>query len=473
MSWRVVRASAVLELRRGWPTTVKLLIGIAACGAVISLAPRLPMFFAGFVSLVLGLVGMSIGAATAMRERMMGRVVWWRTLPASRSQLVGGRIIGAGISALLLPVALMPLVVAASRSEFPLPGIRGLVAGFVVIGLLAMAIAVVVTGAALKLKVEYLFLVAIMSSFIDDMVFGGRIGDWIEPLAKDLGTRFLAAVDGSQFSLLVFAALLVLVVAVALGSLLMHWSYATAVDVDRGQLTAAASGISRFTWRGVRYPRGRQGAVLAVTWLQLRLVAERLPQQLGLLVAGALVLPWLPETPAHFVAIYLPITALGIPGGIVARTALGKSTGALEGIATLPVARERIAIANVLAIAMATLIATAAVAMLRGSAGSSFSPPMAFAVWGLTTGSVSIGNGMAAWFKPRHFGIVAVVAVCLLAGLTFAMIPFILSPQAAGAAAIKLPALALGAGLVGLLLLAPLGGALYGRGLERFELIRK
>jgi hypothetical protein len=46
--------------------------------------------------------------------------------------------------------------------------------------------------------------------------------------------------------------------------------------------------------------------------LQLRLAAERLPQQLAFIVGGVVVLPILPEQLATFAAVYLPIMAVAI-----------------------------------------------------------------------------------------------------------------------------------------------------------------
>ncbi|HRP07726.1 MAG TPA: hypothetical protein PLL69_04495, partial [Gemmatimonadales bacterium] len=349
----------------------------------------------------------------------------------------------------------------------------GIAGGLAVIGLLAMGVATVAAGGALKFKLEYLFLAGIMASFIDDMLFEGGVGEWLEPRVIGFGRRFLDRVGDGEITFLLGAAMLILVIAAMLASLVTRWAYATALDSGPIQPAIRAGGISRFTWRGIRYPAGRRGPVLATMALQLRLAAERMPQQSGLLIAGAIALPFLPASLASFVAIYLPVIAAGIPAGIVGRTAYGKATGSLEGIATLPVPREFVALGTVLAIALAALPATGAIMLIRLGAGHPIPFTTAFAIWGLMAGSISIGNGMAAWFKPRHLAIVAAVAVMVIFALALVLISVTMSPHTATAAAIKLPGLALAGGAVGLLLLAPLGGALYGRGLERFELVRK
>ncbi|HRP07725.1 MAG TPA: hypothetical protein PLL69_04490, partial [Gemmatimonadales bacterium] len=65
---------------------------------------------------------MFVGAATAIRERLMGRVAWWRTLPAPPIELITGRLAGAGLCGLLFPLSLLPACTAALRSGIVLPG---------------------------------------------------------------------------------------------------------------------------------------------------------------------------------------------------------------------------------------------------------------------------------------------------------------------------------------------------------------
>ena len=465
MNWRLVRASARLELQRNWPMVFRLLLTIAVCGVLAAFGPRAVMYFAALVSGAMGTVTACGGALTAIKERHLGRVAWWRTLPASRFDLAAGRLLGAGVLGIGFGLGLVPVVTLGIREGMLVPGPAAILLLFAVASIAGFGLATLTTGLALRFRLERIFL----GFFLLSILLGDRFETMMEGTLGAFGRWIVATASGSTALLLPALALVVAIAGWCVGIVFAQWGFATATDTATN---VDVSGISKINWRHVRYPSGQRGPVRATLLLQLRLAAERLPQQLGYLILGGVLVPIVPEQVAMYLVIYLPFIALSIPAAVVGRTASARMTGTIEGYATLPVRREWLALGTVLAIALLAMLATGAVVVFRMTSDRAMGAAAIFALWGLTTGGTSLANGMAAWFKPKYMPIVIVVALIAMVAIATIVLPVIMSPVPIGNVSGTAP-LQLVVGAIGLLLIAPLGGALYGHGLERFELVRK
>lgn len=465
MKWRVVRASALLEWRRNASAVLKLLVAIGICGVLAAVGPRPVMLFAMLVAGAVGVVITGGGALTAIRERHLGRVAWWRTVPAPRFELMLGRLLGAGLLGVGFGLGLVPMITVGLREGLVVPAPATLGLMFVVASISGFGVAAVTTGLALRFRIER----ALMALFLISFLLGDRFEAAMEASLGALGRWVLATADGSVAFVLPVLAAVVAALGLLMGLGLARWGVAAATEEA---VTSDVTGISRINWRRIRYPAGQRGPVRSLCMLQLRLAAERLPQQLAFIVGGVVVLPMLPEQWAAFAAIYLPIMAVTIPAAVAGRTATARMSGTIEGLATLPVRREWVVLGTLLATAALALVAVVGVVMLRFAADQAISVVSAFALWGLIAGGSSVANGMAAWFTPRHLPIVMVFGFGAISLAALALLPIVMAPMSGGAFAVPQLLQAL-VGMIGLLLVAPLGGALYGRGLERFELVRK
>ena len=469
MNWRAVRASALMEWRRDWHLILKALITIAVCAVLAAIGPRVLMLIAVLVAGAIGLVATGIGAMTAARERMQGRVGWWRTIPSGPTDLMIGRIVAAGVLGLGFALGLLPLLTLGIRTGAAVPDLGVVAALFVVAGLVGMGVAAALTGLILKFRLERLFLILFALMMLDSLLLSDRVEALIESRLTVTGEWAIGMASSTGVWWLAILALSLALVGIIVGVISARWAVATATDKA---VVLDTTGISRINWRRVRYPAGQPGPARATLMLQLRLAAERMPQQVAFIVAGVILLPLLPEQLATFASFYLPIMVAMIPTAVVGRTAAARMSGTIEGFATLPVRREWLVLGTLLAIAALALVAIVGVAALRYAAGKPMSVVAALALWGVTTGGTSLANGMAAWFTPRHLPIVLVLGLGLIGVVAAAMLPIVMAPMAGGM--FDTPhLLQLMVGVIGLLLVAPLGGALYGRGLERFELVRK
>lgn len=469
MNWRVVRASARLDWQRSRRGT-RIGVALIALGSGLAMVLEGGAGLLGVLIALGGFGGVAGTAMTALMERVSGRVAWWRTLPASPQDLMLGRLLAVALRGGLAALALLSVIPLVIRAGAVLPPPAALAAGFVLAGLLIATVMVLMTAIGLRYRLERvmggLFVIFYgFSLFVED-----GIESMIESRALGFAAQVFTMLEGRGAILLFVLATALLAAAILIGVKISCRAIALA---EERTVTGAVPDKPLIRWRGLRYPAPIRSVALATMMLQLRLVAERLPQQVLVLVGGALVLRFLPESLRLFVAMYLPIVAFSVAGQLAFRTGTARREGSLEGWATLPVRRELVVLGTVGAAAALALLATVLMVMVRVAAGSPTSWILALGIWGTITGATSLGNGMAAWFKPVHAFVVGLVAATLFFVVVVAVAAQMMVDGAHIGLAALPPVMSLMTGLGGLLLIAPLGGALYGRGLERYERVRK
>ncbi len=466
MNAEVVAASFRLDWQRTrkpvmWAVLLMLL------GAAIAALPG--------VGAVLGLLIVATGSAavagtsmTGMMERLQGRVAWWRTLPASATDLMLGRLLAVASRAVLAALGLFAAWPLLARTEILLPAPSTILVGWMLLTCLLASTMMLVAAVGLRWRVERVLVALFLVVLFADLISNNATEAWLEANAGPL-LQHLLELLGSGNAWLVMLPGASLLLASLLVSL---WIAVRAVAVAE-ERTAPGMPVDtpHLTWRGLRYPAMQRQVLLAITMMHLRIAAERMPQQVLFLVVGAIALPYLPESLQYFGATYLPIIAISIPGQLVFRTVEARGSGSLEGWATLPVRRELVAIGAVIAAAILGLLATLLISLVRIAADGEMTVPVALGLWGAITAATSMSNGMAAWFKPRHFVLAMFLGLLAVGGMTVAVM---VQLMVGGQALMSMPSWPpIAAGLFGLLLVAPLGGALYGRGLERYELVRR
>ena len=468
MNLRVVRASARLDMQRvRKPTRFGVLLSVAGVAGAILLqgvAAKLSLL------LVFGGFGAIAGTAlVSMNERKAGRVVWWRTLPATSRDLMLGRLLAVTLRGIVASAGLIGLLPFAARIGITLPAAPVVAACAVTLTLVVSSAMVLIAGVGLRYRVERVLAAGFLVVLLSDVVGGDRL----DQATSEYATAFLAHLTTGS-SLAWAMGLLAIGCALLLISLLVGVTIgASAIAIAEAKnVTMSWDEPPRIRWRALRYPAPQRSKLVALTLMHLRVAFEAVPQQLLFLVVGLVLLPYLPGDLRQFAAVYLPMMALAIPAQLPRRTGIARKTGTLEGWVTLPVSRELVSLSTVLAIAILAAIATLMIVLLRISHGTGPSPARVFVLWtGLVAGT-SLWNGLAAWLRPRHFVIVTVVGLFVL----LAVFGIVLASMAVGGAFASLGIatwVPIAVGCVSLLLLAPLGGALYGRGLERFELERK
>jgi hypothetical protein len=465
---RVVRASARLDLQHSRrPTRYGVLMSVAGVAGAVLLHGVVAK-----LSALLALAGFGAIAGTAlapMNERKAGRVYWWRTLPAGSQDLMLGRLLAVTLRGIVASAGLVALFPLATSVGFDLPAFPAIAAIAVTVALVVSSAMVLITGVGLRYRVERVLAIGFLVVLFSDVLVGDRLdqatSEFAATLLADLTTglsfAWVIGLPAIGFSLLLISIL----VGVTIGA------RAIAIAEEK-TVTMSWDEPPRIRWLGLRYPAPQRFKLAALTLMHLRVAFEAVPQQLLFLIVGLVLLPFLAGDLRQFAAVYLPMMALAIPGQLPRRTSVARRTGTLEGWVTLPVRRELVSLSAVLAIAILAAIATVMIVLLRISYGTELSPARVFVLWtGLVAGT-SLWNGLAAWLKPRHFVIVTVVGLFVL----LTVFGIVLATTAVGGVFTSLgimPWVQIAVGCVSLLLLAPLGGALYGRGLERFELERK
>lgn len=468
MNIRVVRASARLDLQRSRkPTRYGVLMSVAGVAGVVVLQGVVAKL--SVLLVVAGFGAIAGTALTPMNERRAGRVYWWRTLPADSKDLVLGRLLAVTLRGIVASAGLVALLPVAAGLGINLPALPAIAAGAVTVALVVSSAMVLITGVGLRYRVERVLAVGFLVVLFSDVL----VGDRLDQATSEFATTLLAHLTSGPnlawiIGLPAFGCALLLV-SIIVGVTIGARAIATAEEKN---VTMSWDEPPRIRWLGLRYPAPQRFKLAALTLMHLRVAFEAVPQQLLFLLVGLVVLPYLAGDLRQFAAVYLPMMALAIPGQLPRRTSVARKTGTLEGWVTLPVRRELISLSAVLAIAILAAIATVMIVLLRINYGTELSPARVFVLWtGLVAGT-SLWNGLAAWLKPRHFLIVTVVGLLVL----LTVFGVVLASIAVGGvfASLGIPTwLPIAVGCVSLLLLAPLGGALYGRGLERFELERK
>ncbi len=465
----VLLATIRVEWQRSRSLALRLVIAIVA-GVVIAAASDGGLgLIASTIAGVAGILGIGLGALRAGTERMAHRVAAWRAIPQPRLVLATGRSLAAASGALLLPLGLVPGLIAAHQAGALLPPAGSLALLGASLTAVAAGLAAVLAGLALRFALGRLFVIAFYLMLADSMLLNDRLETAIAKSLAGIGQRSLEIASAGGGAGLLALAVVWLVVGTVVGALLIAWAIATAEERDA---PTSRLGVLQRNWFRLRYPAGQRHPVVAVGALQARLALERAPGLLALLVAGIVLLPVLPESMATLVRIYLPIFALMIPAGVLSRTMQGRMMGHLEGIATLPVRREAVVMGTVLALGILATISVACLAVIHAQDGDIISLTGLFGRWGLLTGGLTIGTGMAAWFKPRHLVFILPLAIAAIFGVGIVASAALLRVDIGEVGSLG-PLLPLVGGLIGLAILAPIGGMIYARGLQRFEAVRR
>lgn len=469
MNWRVVRASARLDWQRTRKATAIGLL-ISAVGVILATTLDSGPNLIGLLLAVGGTAGIGGTAMTGMMERLNGRVAWWRTLPASRTELMLGRLLAAAFRGMLAALGLLSIIPVAASLDATIPTSLVVLACYLLVALVLASLMVVVTAIGMRYRFERVLLVLFGLVLLQSLIFGDRLDAALEVHGIRLGNDLIALLSGTGAAPMLAGA--VLLFGVALTGAVAIGVRAIAVAEEQ-TLVRPPVAVGSLGWQGFRYPAPQGSAISATMMMQLRLSAVGLPQKLLILLVGTIALPFLPKGVALWLSFYLPIIALGIPGRLASHTAAARRDGSLEGWATLPASREQVVAGTVAAAAVLGLLATLSMVGMRLAGGADTTWYVTVGMWGSVTAGTAMATGLAAWFKPVHLVVVG-FAVLLLGAAVAMLVTIQLMVDGTPLTLASLPpAVSVATGLVGLLLIAPLGGALYGRGLERYELVRK
>jgi hypothetical protein len=464
-----------LEVRRRWP----LLLFFPATLAALILATRWVRGEAALLvalpAVLIGMAGFAAAWGTVSNDRVQGRFEVMRGLPVPLVALAHGRLLLASLWAVVVPMGLIPAVLALDAA-----GVLPVVPSVIVLWLLVLWALAVLAGIVLTALTARWPLERWLGGLFAGVYFLALVAwPWIEsraaPRVWRLAEWFLLNAATPRAGVVALAA----VGAVVLLSWwpvarLMAWGIAVA---PAGPPERAAA-FARRGEAGMRvYPAGRRGPVQAAAALQLRLAMERLPRQALVILGTLAVIPFLPTTLRAPALIYLRVLAVAIPASVVARIALARSEGTLEPLAALPVPRAALALGAGVAVGVLAVPAAAVIAGATAVArGGELDPLLLLRTWGALTGTGMFGAGIAAWLTPR-----ALVLVVSIAGvLFFGLIAMLVATEAAVfPTVLRVAEWSVAAAGHPLTLVAPLvigggiGGWLYARGLARLAPARR
>lgn len=469
MSGHTALAAFRLEMRRRWPL---LLFFVGAQAALILAMQWIRGEAALLVVLPAALIGMAGFAAawgTVSNDRVQGRFEALRGLPVPLIALAHGRLLLVGAWAIVVPMGLIPAVLALDAAGV-LPVVPSVIALWLMVlwGLAALA-GIALTALTARWPLERWMGGLFAGAYFVALVAWPWIDARVSPRVWQLSEWFLlnaATPRAGMLGLGVVGAVVLLVWWPV--ARLMAWGIAAA---PAGPPERAAA-FARRREVGMRsYPPGRRGPVRAAAALQLRLAMERLPRQALVLLGTLAVIPFLPVTLRAPALIYLRVLAVAIPASVVARIALARSEGTLEPLAALPVSRAALALGAGLAVAVLAIPAAAVIAGATAVArGGELDPLLLLRTWGALTGTGMFGAGVAAWLTPRALVLFASIGMLCLGALIAALMaseaaifPAVLraaewSVAAAGHPMTLVLPLVIGGGI---------GGWLYARGLAR------
>ncbi len=469
MSGHAASAAFRLEMRRRWP----LLLFFAGTLAALIVATRWVRGEAALLvalpAVLIGMAGFAAAWGTMANDRVQGRFEAMRGLPVPLVGLAHGRMLLVSLWAAVIPLGLIPAVLALDAA-----GVLPVVSSVIVLWLLVLWALAILAGITLTALTARWPLERWLGGVFAGVYFLALVAwPWIEsrvaPRAWHVAEWFLlnAATPRAGFVALAAVGGVVLVAWWPIARL-MAWGIAVA---PAGPPERAAA-VARRGEVGVRaYPPGRRGPVRAAAALQLRLAMERLPRQAFVILGTLALIPFLPATLQSPGLIYLRVLAVAIPASVVARIALARSEGTLEPLAALPVPRTTLALGAGVAIAVLALPAAAMIAGATAVArGEELDPLLLLRTWGALTGTGMLGAGIAAWLTPRALVLLVSISGVLFFGVVAALVstnaaifPTVLRIAEWSAAAASHP----------LTLIAPLlagggiGVALYARGLGR------
>lgn len=416
MSRSVSLRSFRLEVRRRWP----LLLFFMSGGPVLALATWWlggeEAIVIALLAVVLGVIGLAAAWGTVSADRQQGRFDALRGLPVPLVAVARGRLALATVWAGTLPLGVSATVIGLHRAgQLPL-SLSIAARWLLVLWLLAATLAILLTALTARWPLERWFSSLIGAGYFIGIFAWPWLGPLVTPHGQALAGWFASrGAEPVAADIAIAAALALLAVVWWPAARLLAWGMAVAPS-GPPERQAALARRREIDLRS--YPRGRRGPVTATAALHLRLALERLPRQLLILVAGLLVIPWLPATIRAPVLIYLRVLAVAVPASVIGRIALGRTEGLLEPFAALPVRRSAVALGVALAIAVLSLFAalamSAATAITRGG---ELDPVLVGRSWALITGTTVFAAGMAAWLRSRTVRIAIGLGIVALLGV--------------------------------------------------------
>lgn len=433
-------------------------LGVLLVGAAV--LPPVPALVGGVVAALAGCGMLFVALMPAATDRLQGRLASWRTLPVPVATVALGRVVLAVVKAMIVPVGLLPLAVAAGRQEAFALSLAQYVTVFVALALLVGGASALVAGGMHRFRLERLFAGLFMVAIYADLLLGDRLDHWTAGaggLVLDWLRGGGAAAGGGV--LLLGASAIAAIAGLAAGARLAAWGIRVAEEHD----PVTASALSRHRKQAaLEYPAGRWSPVGAVTALQLRLASEKLLLRMTLLVGLGVLLPFLGNELYRLGRIYLPLVALAIPGAVAARTMQARTTGDLEALAYLPCGRWVVALGSAAAVAVLAVPATLVVVAVRGGIVGGAGAGGLLAGWALFTGAGVLAVGLAAWTTPVRTVLLAVTAAVALPFVVMAVIP--VAPAMLAGATVLGPFLPVALAVAGGLgVLVPVGMLLHTR----------
>jgi hypothetical protein len=421
MSRHAVAAAFRLELRRRWLLLCFFLGTLAALILATRWVRGEAALLVAVPAVLIGMAGFAAAWGTVANDRVQGRFEAMRGLPVPLVALAHGRLLLVSAWAVVIPMGLVPAVLALDTA-----GVLPVVPRVIGLWLLVLWTLAILTGIALTALTARWPLERWLSGLFAGVYFLALVAwPWIEsrvaPRVWQLSEWLLlnAATPRAGVAALVAVGAVVLLVWWPVARL-MAWGMAVAPAGPPERATAFA----RRDAAGVRaYPPGQRGPVRAVAAMQLRLAMERLPRQAVVIFGTLAVIPFLPANLQSPALIYLRVLAVAIPASVVARVALARSEGTLEPLAALPVPRTTIALGAGVAIAVLALPAAAMIAGATAVArGGQLDPLLLVRTWGALTGTGMLGAGIAAWLTPRALMLFVSVGGVLFFGLIAALV---------------------------------------------------
>src|SRR5690606_36985362 len=231
------------------PTRFGVLLSVAGVAGAILLqgvAAKLSLL------LVFGGFGAIAGTAlVSMNERKAGRVVWWRTLPATSRDLLLGRLLAVTLRGIVASAGLIGLLPFAARIGITLPAPPVVAACAVTLTLVVSSAMVLIAGVGLRYRVERVLAAGFLVVLLSDVVGGDRL----DQATSEYATAFLAHLTTGS-SLAWAIGLLAIGCALLLISLLVGVTIgASAIAIaEEKNVTMSWDEPPRIRWRGLKYP---------------------------------------------------------------------------------------------------------------------------------------------------------------------------------------------------------------------------
>jgi hypothetical protein len=418
VSRNVAIRSFRLEIRRRWQMLLFFVLTGPALSAAAWWLGGDAVILVAMLAVVFGLIGFAASWGTVALDRQHGRFDALRGLPVPLSAMARGRLMLTALWAGTLPLGLSAAIIGLHRAgQLPL-SLSIAVRWLLVLWLLAAALAVLLTALTARWPLERWFSSVFGAGYFIGIFAWPWLGPLVMPHLQALTGWFASrGADGVAVNAAMAVGLASLAAAWWPATRLLAWGMAVAPS---GPPERQAALERRREIDPRSYPRGRGSTVTATAALHLRLALERLPRQLLVLVAGLLVIPWLPSTISTPALIYLRVLAVALPASIIGRIMIGRTEGLMEPFAALPVRRSAVALGVALAIAVLALLASLVMSAATAIAGGGeLDPLLVTQSWALLTGTTMFATGMAVWLRTRTVRIAIGLGGVLLLGLVW------------------------------------------------------